>query len=846
MDIARLGVVIDPTPAEQGATRVKQALKGMGDSAAQEARKTEQSTRATGETVKKLGTEVERTGTKAKGGFEKLSQAAAKAGQDTRGAFMNALDSMGLMDGRIGNLLRRADSMFRTFQTAKGLASPMREAAGAADDLAGGMGKAAGAGGALRGALPAIAVGLGAIAAAAVLATTAIFGIWKAFQAGLPAAAKFEQYRARIAFSMGSWSGGNEMFARLKKFAAETPFSDDDVFSAGTQLQTMTKGVLATDEALKAIGGSAAQAGVSFKEMAENAAVVFNGLQNGGDVIEYLKTMMNKGVIDGATLQQVRKLGEEAEKAGNKQANAAKQWALVYADLQRNAGALEIQSKTWDGMMATVEGNWDSVKAAFSAPIMDALKPLLQDIIQLLGALEPMARAAGEAIAGTAKGIYAIFKSGELYNLIVTAITDAFMAIPALWSRLVMAMGIYLYNNLTKVLTAIFSPTFMMKFSMNLAETMAKGLVEAVQKMSQAMMEMAEEFIFAIQDGFAKWWNSNVATFSAFGQSPFSPMEEPYPFKEAKPYVSPEEKAAQEASPDVSFLDAWGMAGEYSPDAFARTKELLDAGAADFDANYAMQMPDLRPPPGPESVDPLAGMGAGATADKLKEQNERIKETKTELASLAEEWTNLERGADQALSGITQSISGGLTDAITSVIMGTKSWGDAFREVGNMILESIIRMITQMWVQYTVGLMLQSVMGWAGVGTAAASGAAGAAAGAAGAVLHGGGTIGESNTMRSAGAALRLHGGGMASSEQPAILEKGETVLTRQQTEGIRRSLREPTGKDAGAESQALTIVNVTDKNEILDVIARNPEAILNVISRQAPKVRAALGKGGR
>jgi hypothetical protein len=823
MDIARLGVVIDPTPAEQGAARVKKALADMGNSAGQEVKKTEQSGKAAGEAVKKLGQEADQAGSKASGGFRKLSQAAASAGQDVRGSIMNALDSMGLMDGRLGGLIRRADAMARTFQTAKGLAGPMREASGAADGLAGSMGRATGAAGGLRGALPAIAVGIGAVAAAALAATAVLYGLWKAFQAGLPAAAKFEQYQNRISFAMGSWEKGAAKFQQLKKFAADTPFSDDDVFAAGTALQTMTKGVLTTEEALKAIGGSAAQAGSSFKEMAESVGVVFNGLQNGGDVIEYLKTMMNKGVIDGATLQQIRKLGEEAEKSGNKQANAAKQWELVYADLKRNIGALDVQARSWDGLMATMSGNWDSVKASFAAPIMIALKPVLQEIIKLLGELEPIAASAGRGIATAVKGIFALFKSGELFTLIVTAITDAFLVMPTLILKAVRAMAVFLSENLKAALRVLGEPESIMAFVKN----MVTGLLDAAKQFGQALLDVGAKFIEALKGSFAAWWNSYVASLTFFGKTPFSGLA----MDEAPP------TAIVPVTPDAGFinpLEAWNMVE--GPDNFARTKALLDTGAADFDANYGVEMPELTPNLPADLGAAAAGMGADAIEASnaaLERQTGLLERNRSQLATMAEDWSNVQAGADQALMGITQSISGGLSDAISSVIMGTKSWGDAFREVGNMILESIIKMITQMWVQYTVGLMLKSVMGWGG-----------AVAGSAVTVMHNGGTVGDANTQRAAAPAMRMHSGGMASSEQPAILEKGETVLTRQQTEGIRRDLREPARQEQSGGN--LTIVNVTDSKEILDVIARNPEAIVNAISRQAPKVRAVLGKGGR
>lgn len=156
---------------------------------------------------------------------------------------------------------------------------------------------------------------------------------------------------------------------------------------------------------------------------------------------------------------------------------------------------------------------------------------------------------------------------------------------------------------------------------------------------------------------------------------------------------------------------------------------------------------------------------------------------------------------NQALSGISSSLSNSLTSGLTDIAMGTKSVKDGFSDMTMSILKDIEQMIIKL---YVVGPLMQSLQGGlSGLGGlggifGSSSGAAAQAASAStlasntggaffGPGFHSGGIVGaEPSFMRMVGpshfaGATRLHTGGIAGDEVPIIAKRGEGVFTQGQ-----------------------------------------------------------------
>lgn len=189
-------------------------------------------------------------------------------------------------------------------------------------------------------------------------------------------------------------------------------------------------------------------------------------------------------------------------------------------------------------------------------------------------------------------------------------------------------------------------------------------------------------------------------------------------------------------------------------------------------------------------------------------------------------------------------------DAIGAWISGAKSGREAIRSVADAFLQfaaDFLRQIAQMILQQ---MIFNAISSWAG----GSSGSVGNGFGmktVTGAnysfQLHSGGMVGRDGTARLANPswfnnAVRYHSGGIAGlrpNEVPAILERGEEVLTRDDP-------RHAANGGAGAGSQAnVKVVNAFDAPGFLNAALNTrdgEQVIMNFVRANATAVRTAIG----
>lgn len=233
----------------------------------------------------------------------------------------------------------------------------------------------------------------------------------------------------------------------------------------------------------------------------------------------------------------------------------------------------------------------------------------------------------------------------------------------------------------------------------------------------------------------------------------------------------------------------------------------------------------------------------------------------TELQKLGANWSDMAKQVDQANVQIAQSIASNLTDAFVGIINGTKSASDAFAEMADRIVADLLRIITQMMVAKAIGSAIgffNPVAGQTAEAILMPQGAGGFLGGAktaapapvAAPTMHTGGVVGE--TMGASKvtdpkifkSAPRYHQGGMVGlqpGEVPIIAQKGEVISTEDQ-ERMRERLRGDTQRNR--QQIAVTNVNIVDATMIDEHLNKNPDAIINLISRQKGKVKQILNIG--
>lgn len=218
------------------------------------------------------------------------------------------------------------------------------------------------------------------------------------------------------------------------------------------------------------------------------------------------------------------------------------------------------------------------------------------------------------------------------------------------------------------------------------------------------------------------------------------------------------------------------------------------------------------------------------------------------LQTVQQELQQVESKAIYTGEQINQMIGEGIGGAVTSfaeaVANGENAW-DAFRTAALKALSDILIQIGQAIIQQ---VLLNALTGGGGGG--AGGGVGGFLAGAINSIVaHGGGIAGGAGpTRRSVNPAIfanaaRYHGGGIAGlapGEIPAILEKGEEILTEADPRH-----RFNGGASGGRGEEGLTIINTFDADEVVERALSTPRgqrALVNAVRGSNTEVKAALG----
>lgn len=215
----------------------------------------------------------------------------------------------------------------------------------------------------------------------------------------------------------------------------------------------------------------------------------------------------------------------------------------------------------------------------------------------------------------------------------------------------------------------------------------------------------------------------------------------------------------------------------------------------------------------------------GATGVDLAMQNLRAN-----LAELQKNFASM--AADAAVDSMTQ--------LFTDIATGSKSAGDALKDFVLGFVQSMAQIAARALATYLVLQMLDAV--YPGLGRAVSVGM-----GASSSVKHTGGVVGEGGAVRQVNpmvfaGAPRYHSGGvvgLAPDEQPAILKKGEEVLTADDP----RHRNNGGGQGQGG-GNGYRIINAIDPNLLSDHIesASGERAVLNVIGRNPSRVKQLIG----
>lgn len=275
------------------------------------------------------------------------------------------------------------------------------------------------------------------VAASVAGAALAVKGISTAFRearAAVGEAANRETMETAFVPLLGSAKAARERMAELADFAAHTPFQLPGIAAASRKLESLTDGALSTGDGLRLVGGAASAQNTPIEEMAVTIGRLYSGLDSGRPVGEAMQRLQELGAISPDVRAKLEKLQAEGKKG-------SEVWQVAAEELARFSGGMELQSQTWNGKISTLSDNWAQVRAEFGKPIMDALKPLLDEGIGSLESMAAKAKEIGETIAFAMRFMIEAFKQGEAWNLAKLGLTLAFQeSVNFLWRVL---MGVF-------------------------------------------------------------------------------------------------------------------------------------------------------------------------------------------------------------------------------------------------------------------------------------------------------------------------------------------------------------------------------------------------------------------
>lgn len=162
---------------------------------------------------------------------------------------------------------------------------------------------------------------------------------------------QFEKYRTVLRNTFQSSTKANEEFAKIKDFAAKTPYSVDEL--TGSFVKLVNRGFNPTKEELTNMGDIAASQGKSFDQLTEAVLDAQTGdferlkefgikAKTTGDIV----TLSFKGVE-----KQVKKTDE----------GALRNAIISFGQLQGVAGGMEAQSQTLEGKLSNLGDSFDSL-----------------------------------------------------------------------------------------------------------------------------------------------------------------------------------------------------------------------------------------------------------------------------------------------------------------------------------------------------------------------------------------------------------------------------------------------------------------------------------------------------
>jgi tape measure domain-containing protein len=220
------------------------------------------------------------------------------------------------------------------------------------------------------------------------LAMEAVAKIGRGLSLGVRLAADFETTSTAINTTLKDINLTKAVLEDLNNFAATTPFEMPGIANTARQLLGAGTGVGELKGELQVLGDLAAGAGGDMLQL----ALVLNQVRGAGKLMtQDFMQLTNAGVVGlREELAKVKGIGIEqvADAMSAGQISADDLWKTLKGMTTEGGkfyNAMVAQSMTWNGLMSTISDNASGLMRTLGQPVMEALKPTLQEVIAGLG-----------------------------------------------------------------------------------------------------------------------------------------------------------------------------------------------------------------------------------------------------------------------------------------------------------------------------------------------------------------------------------------------------------------------------------------------------------------------------
>jgi len=348
-------------------------------------------------------------------GWKKVAVAAAGAGV----AIIGVVAAVKVVKASFSSLLGIANGVWR------GIKNGAASAASAVKGVFSGIGSAI-PGGGMLGPL----VGLAGIAGSVALLVSQ-------FKAGADVAGDIEQTSIALEALTGSGATAQKVLDAMRATWVRTGAT---IEQQGTSIRKFIALGFSPDDSLKlqnnildvagAVGMTAAQSDLLASALAQVKAKGIVSMEElrqqiaekGIPVFEALAAKM--GVTQGALIKMVSD--------GKVPAQALLDIFLnMEGTFGKFVGGANRMGMTFFGLISRLKGAWQLLMAEFAAPIIDSIKPILSQAIDLVGTFKAQAAAAGKVVGNAILSAFALIKSGQTFallaagfNVAITGATD--------------------------------------------------------------------------------------------------------------------------------------------------------------------------------------------------------------------------------------------------------------------------------------------------------------------------------------------------------------------------------------------------------------------------------------